>query len=83
LNELVSDPARAKKMGMQGHDHVKSKFGLDVFRQRWRGLVGRAIVASRGNIKKYGGVGCASMPLLALLLAFVVYFVAQYISPSL
>eukprot|EP00816_Leptocylindrus_hargravesii_P005444 CAMPEP_0196819532 /NCGR_PEP_ID=MMETSP1362-20130617/70987_1 /TAXON_ID=163516 /ORGANISM="Leptocylindrus danicus, Strain CCMP1856" /LENGTH=512 /DNA_ID=CAMNT_0042198063 /DNA_START=38 /DNA_END=1576 /DNA_ORIENTATION=+ len=83
LYELVSDPARAKKMGMQGHGHVKSKFGLDVFRQRWRGLIDRAIGVSRGNTKKYGDVRYASMPLLMLLLAFVVYYIAQYISPRL
>lgn len=79
LYEMVSDPVRAKKMGMQGHAHVKAKFGLDVFRQRWRGLVERAVVVSSSTkSQKFGGVGRVKVAsLLVLLVAFVVYCVAQ------
>lgn len=42
IEKVLSDPMDAIKMGQNGHDHVKTKFGLEPFHMQWQKLLRRA-----------------------------------------
>ena len=49
IENMIADPLKAIEMGKKGHDHVKSKFGIDSFQAHWASLLSDA--RSNGNVR--------------------------------
>lgn len=49
IENVITDPVKAIEMGKKGHEHVKTKFGIETFQSQWSSILFDA--CSNGNIR--------------------------------
>lgn len=49
IENVIKDPVKAIEMGKKGHEHVKTKFGIETFQSQWSCILSDA--CSNGNIR--------------------------------
>lgn len=52
IENIISNPLKAIEMGIKGHEHVKTKFGIKTFQAQWTSLLMDARANGKVRLKK-------------------------------
>jgi glycosyltransferase involved in cell wall biosynthesis len=52
IENIIANPLKAIEMGIKGHEHVKSKFGIKTFQSQWSLLIMDARANGKIRLKK-------------------------------